>query len=121
MALTDSTSGKVIREYSIEELKDAANLMRGYDLVMCANQWGAPEIFEEPQPVFHFLGKPSLTMPFNVTGQPGLVIPAGFSTAGLPLSLQLAGRPFTEPMLYPRRPILRGRDRLDETTPGWVG
>src|ERR1035437_3999594 len=33
MALTDSTSGKVIRQYSIEELKDAANLMRGYDLV----------------------------------------------------------------------------------------
>ena len=33
MALTDSTSGKVIREYSIEELKDAAKLMRGYDLV----------------------------------------------------------------------------------------
>jgi len=39
-------------------------------------------------------------MPFNVTGQPGLVIPAGFSTTGLPLSLQLVGRPFTEPMLY---------------------
>ncbi len=37
MALTDSTSGKVLREYSIEELKDAANLMRGYDLVaLCA-------------------------------------------------------------------------------------
>ncbi len=33
MALTDSASGKVIREYSTEELKDAANLMRGYDLV----------------------------------------------------------------------------------------
>jgi len=33
MALTNSTSGKVIRNYSIEELKDAANLMRGYDLV----------------------------------------------------------------------------------------
>jgi transketolase len=33
MALKNSTSGKVIREYSIEELKDAANLMRGYDLV----------------------------------------------------------------------------------------
>src|ERR1700756_3933368 len=37
MALTDSTSGKVIRRYSIEELKEAANLMRGYDLVaLCA-------------------------------------------------------------------------------------
>ncbi len=37
MALTDSSSGKIIRDYSVEELKDAANLMRGYDLVaLCA-------------------------------------------------------------------------------------
>jgi len=33
MALTNSSSGKTIRQYSIEELEDAANLMRGYDLV----------------------------------------------------------------------------------------
>jgi transketolase len=33
MALTDSFSGKLIRDYSIPELIDAANLMRGYDLV----------------------------------------------------------------------------------------
>src|SRR5271165_5090621 len=33
MALKDSVSGKVLRDYSIAELKDAANLMRGYDLV----------------------------------------------------------------------------------------
>lgn len=37
MALKDSTTGNVIREYSIEQLRDAANLMRGYDLVaLCA-------------------------------------------------------------------------------------
>jgi len=37
MALTDSITGKVIRDYSIEQLKDAANMMRGYDLVeLCA-------------------------------------------------------------------------------------
>src|SRR5512132_1063738 len=37
MAITDSKSGKVVRDYSISELKDAANLMRGYDLVaLCA-------------------------------------------------------------------------------------
>jgi transketolase len=37
MALIDSTTGKIIRNYSIEELRDAANLMRGYDLVaLCA-------------------------------------------------------------------------------------
>jgi len=39
-------------------------------------------------------------MPFNVTGQPALVIPAGFSKSGLPLSLQLVGHPFDEAMLY---------------------
>lgn len=33
MAITDSSTGRAIREYSIEELKEAANLMRGYDLV----------------------------------------------------------------------------------------
>ncbi len=37
MALTDSRSGKIIRDYSVEELIHAANLMRGYDLVaLCA-------------------------------------------------------------------------------------
>jgi aspartyl-tRNA(Asn)/glutamyl-tRNA(Gln) amidotransferase subunit A len=39
-------------------------------------------------------------MPFNVTGQPALVIPAGFAKSGLPLSLQLIGQPFAEAMLY---------------------
>jgi len=40
-------------------------------------------------------------MPFNVTGQPALVIPAGFTqSSGLPLSLQLVGHPFAEAMLY---------------------
>ncbi len=39
-------------------------------------------------------------MPFNVTGQPGLVIPAGFTKSGLPLSLQLVGHPFGEAVLY---------------------
>jgi aspartyl-tRNA(Asn)/glutamyl-tRNA(Gln) amidotransferase subunit A len=39
-------------------------------------------------------------IPFNVTGQPGLVIPAGFAKNGLPLSLQFVGRPFAEAMLY---------------------
>jgi aspartyl-tRNA(Asn)/glutamyl-tRNA(Gln) amidotransferase subunit A len=39
-------------------------------------------------------------MPFNVTGQPALVIPAGFAKSGLPLSLQLVGHPFAEAMLY---------------------
>jgi aspartyl-tRNA(Asn)/glutamyl-tRNA(Gln) amidotransferase subunit A len=38
--------------------------------------------------------------PFNVTGQPALAMPAGFTKDGLPLSLQLVGHPFQEAMVY---------------------
>ena len=36
------------------------------------------------------------TEPFNLTGLPALAVPCGFSTAGLPISLQIVGRPFDE-------------------------
>src|SRR5438094_5543816 len=37
------------------------------------------------------------TMPFNVTGNPVLAIPTGFSATGLPLGMQIVGRAFDEP------------------------
>jgi aspartyl-tRNA(Asn)/glutamyl-tRNA(Gln) amidotransferase subunit A len=37
--------------------------------------------------------------PFNITGSPTLALPCGFSSTGLPLSLQLAGRPFEEALV----------------------
>ena len=79
---------------------DTRAAMRGYDLVMAPNQWGAPEIFEEPQPIFHFLGKASLSMPFNVTGQPAMTVCCGFGSDGFPLAFQLAGRPFDEASVF---------------------
>lgn len=36
------------------------------------------------------------TMPFNVTGNPAMSIPTGFSASGLPLSMQIVGRPFAD-------------------------
>jgi amidase len=37
---------------------------------------------------------------FNVTGQPAITIPAGFGSDGLPVSVQLVGRPGAEDTLY---------------------
>jgi amidase len=37
---------------------------------------------------------------FNVTGQPAITIPAGLGSDGLPLSVQLVGRPGAEDLLY---------------------
>jgi aspartyl-tRNA(Asn)/glutamyl-tRNA(Gln) amidotransferase subunit A len=41
-----------------------------------------------------------LTLPFNLTGQPAISVPCGFTKAGLPIGLQLVGRPFDEATLF---------------------
>ena len=37
------------------------------------------------------------TAPFDCTGQPSLALPTGLGSDGLPLSMQIIGRPFDEP------------------------
>jgi aspartyl-tRNA(Asn)/glutamyl-tRNA(Gln) amidotransferase subunit A len=37
-----------------------------------------------------------LTYPFNLTGLPALSLPCGFDSRGLPVGLQIAGKPFDE-------------------------
>jgi aspartyl-tRNA(Asn)/glutamyl-tRNA(Gln) amidotransferase subunit A len=39
------------------------------------------------------------TQPFDVTGQPALAIPTGLSSDGLPVGMQIIGRPFDEAMV----------------------
>jgi len=47
----------------------------------------------------HTGGATRFTLPINVTGLPGLSLPAGHTPEGLPLSIQLVGAPFTEETL----------------------
>ncbi len=55
-----------------------------------------------PAPAFgawrteQFWQRASFTTPFNVSGGPALSLCMGFSPAGLPLGMQIAGRPFDE-------------------------
>ena len=49
--------------------------------------------------------------PFNLTGLPTLALPCGFSSTELPLSLQLAGRPFEEAT------VLRVGHAYEQATP----
>jgi len=40
------------------------------------------------------------TVPVNLAGLPGISVPGGLSAEGLPLGLQLIGRPFGEEPLF---------------------
>ncbi|OGA56482.1 MAG: hypothetical protein A3F74_14470 [Betaproteobacteria bacterium RIFCSPLOWO2_12_FULL_62_58] len=39
---------------------------------------------------------PNIYVPFNVTGSPALIVCNGYTKSGLPLAMQIAGRPFDE-------------------------
>ena len=47
-----------------------------------------------------FFGARSHRSPFNLSGVPAMAVPCGFTEGGLPLSAQLAARPFAENALF---------------------
>jgi len=78
--------------------REMAAAMENLDIIVSASQPGeAPRIDNVPK--WANMEKPSFTMPFNVTGFPAISICTGFGEGGLPVAMQLAGKPFTEPTL----------------------
>ncbi len=74
---------------------EMAVVMQGCDLLLTAAANGeAPRLDQVPK--WAAFERPSLTIPFNVTGQPALTVCAGFGEAGLPVAIQLVGRPFAD-------------------------
>jgi aspartyl-tRNA(Asn)/glutamyl-tRNA(Gln) amidotransferase subunit A len=74
---------------------DTAEALRAVDvLAVPTTSAPAPAFATVLDPDFPFAR--SNMAPFNMTGLPALALPCGFSTSGLPLSLQIAGRPFDE-------------------------
>ena len=78
---------------------------------------------EKAEPLQMYLND-VFAVPVNLAGLPGLSVPAGFTAAGLPIGLQLIGRPFDEATLlraghayecatpwHARRPKLEARLR----------
>jgi aspartyl-tRNA(Asn)/glutamyl-tRNA(Gln) amidotransferase subunit A len=79
--------------------QEMATAMADLDIIVSASQPGeAPKIADLPK--WGNMEKPSFTMPCNVTGFPAISICTGFGEGGLPVSIQLAGKPFGEPTLF---------------------
>jgi aspartyl-tRNA(Asn)/glutamyl-tRNA(Gln) amidotransferase subunit A len=78
-----------------ELVAEFATALADLDLVMAAAAPSeAPAI--EAVGKFAIFERPSLTMPFNVTGTPAMSVCCGYTLTGLPLAFQLAGKPFDE-------------------------
>jgi len=50
----------------------------------------------DPHGADFFRRRRLMTMPFSLAGIPALVVPCGFGSHDLPISLQIAARPFAE-------------------------
>jgi aspartyl-tRNA(Asn)/glutamyl-tRNA(Gln) amidotransferase subunit A len=60
------------------------------------------------------------TVTVNMAGLPGLAVPAGLSKDGLPLGLQLIGRPFDEETLFSVAQVVEdAAGRIDLPKPWW--
>ena len=79
-----------------------AEAMETYDVLLApTTTFGATPIGEretivagEPYATRTLLAR--LTRPFNLTGQPGVSVPCGFNSAGMPMGMQFGARPWRE-------------------------
>jgi aspartyl-tRNA(Asn)/glutamyl-tRNA(Gln) amidotransferase subunit A len=73
--------------------------MAGLDLLITASAPAeAPRI--DAVPKWAMLEKPNFTMPFNMTGLPALSVCTGYGEGGLPVSMQIVGKPFAEATVF---------------------
>jgi aspartyl-tRNA(Asn)/glutamyl-tRNA(Gln) amidotransferase subunit A len=66
-----------------------------FDILATAGWLGLPVAAQEEGSDF-FKRLRLITMPFSLAGNPAITVPSGFSKSGLPMSFQLAGKPFDE-------------------------
>jgi aspartyl-tRNA(Asn)/glutamyl-tRNA(Gln) amidotransferase subunit A len=107
---------------------EMAPLYAKYDVLVTAGPGPAPRL--ESWRTIGFWQKASLTTPFNVLGGPALAQCIGFTDDGLPLSMQVVGRPFDDATVLrvahayegatpwrDRRPALNPDARVSTTLP----
>ena len=76
--------------------RETAEVMRRVDVLVTPTMTQPAAKFEGYDATATIKG-PSFTAPFNITGLPAMSVPAGFTAAGLPVGIQVLGKPFDEP------------------------
>jgi aspartyl-tRNA(Asn)/glutamyl-tRNA(Gln) amidotransferase subunit A len=96
--------------------REFAQVLQRVDLI-------ASPTMSNPAPAFQGIDAmttsrmPSFTGPYNLTGMPAISVPCGFTAKGLPIGLQLAGKPFDEPTVLRAAYTYQQHARLCEKRP----
>src|SRR5580704_1396556 len=75
-------------------IAEMAPMYERYDLLLTLGHGPAPRL--DAHQTINFWRRASLTTPFNVLGGPAVSQCIGFTPDGLPLAMQIVGRPFDE-------------------------
>ena len=96
LSATDYVQALRRRRVLCQEMREA---MAGLDILITASApTEAPKILDVPK--WAMLERPGFTMPFNLTGLPALSVCTGYGAGGLPVSMQIVGKPFAEATVF---------------------
>ncbi|MBI4195818.1 MAG: amidase [Betaproteobacteria bacterium] len=87
-------------------------LFDGIDVAVTASSMDPACRIDDPKAIEYTYARQARA-PFNVTGSPALCVPAGFGRSGLPLAMQIVGKPWSEALVY------RVAHAYEQAT-GWV-
>ena len=119
----DAYYGKAQRVRTLVR-RDFQEAFERVDVIAAPTTPGVAFKFGEKEDPLQMYLNDVFTIPGNLSGLPGVSVPAGFTMAGLPIGLQLVGRAFDEAALlrvahayeratpwHTRKPALEARSR----------
>jgi aspartyl-tRNA(Asn)/glutamyl-tRNA(Gln) amidotransferase subunit A len=112
------TAGEYVQAQRVRNVmkREFATALQGVDLIASPTMSNPAPAFDNVD-VMTTARMPSFTGPYNLTGMPAISVPCGFTKAGLPIGLQLAGKPFDEPTLLRAAYTYQQHVRLFEKRP----
>ena len=85
-----------LRQQILEALENVDVLVLPAGPVTAPLVESSPGIQSKEHALTGLAGRISFTVPFNLAGTPALSVPCGFNSSGMPMGLQIVGRPFEE-------------------------
>ena len=102
--------GRAIFDRAARLLLDDVHLLAGPTEPVTAPPLLQQQVLAGEQEIGTVAALTQYTRPYNITGFPAISVPCGFTAEGMPIGLQLAGRPFDE------ETVLRAAHAFEQST-----